>query len=683
MSDPMEVDTPPPAVDFTLKNKNTFDSSERRRSSRKREDKSYVESPDIVIEEDYVSKPSPAKKPNLGNGPSGGPEAKTKEVEGSKLGHTNGIEMESDGEEEEENLPLVPTVQDMTVEELQEKQALVKKLKSELKNEEMALVLLKKLKQSQTAAAREVGQVVQGGATLTPATAKTANSKSDPKGQYSSASKHNYDLLAADKLSQYTKSNTALNNATLLAAAGVDARVLSQMASFNSAAGQSSGGGKQRATESPVQSKKETAETQQQRQAAAKLALRKQLEKTLLQIPPPKPPPPEMHFIPNPANTEFIYLCGLEECVTRILNLDAEPPSPAPAFVCSQCGTDFTPTWKWDKAAKGKEVRVICEQCVTTNVKKALKAEHTNRLKAAFVKALQQEQELEAKIAALPEGASLDSVTVSALTGGSPAPAPSHAPSSGGGGGNRTKGGGLEVTVSRSKSPSVNSGGRPNTNSSFSRGSDSKSNHQRSTSSHSSSQSSKGNNNYNSFNSSNRSSNKSSTNSQLSSQLAGLQQLDLASLAAIQAAMTQQQMLFGGGSGSGSGSGGGKGSNSSSSNSNNSNSLSSMNQLNQAMAQAAMMTNPAMLYNYQALAMMMGAGGTGAASSAETRGTTSSSSSNSKSNGSGSGSAASQMMELQRQAAEQLQRQYLLEMMPGGAAGLAGWPGTGATSGKK
>ena len=37
---------------------------------------------------------------------------------------------------------------------------------------------------------------------------------------------------------------------------------------------------------------------------------------------------------------------------------------------------------------------------MTTNVKKALKAEHTNRLKAAFVKALQQEQELEAHMAA-------------------------------------------------------------------------------------------------------------------------------------------------------------------------------------------------------------------------------------------------------------------------------------------
>jgi hypothetical protein len=72
-----------------------------------------------------------------------------------------------------------------------------------------------------------------------------------------------------------------------------------------------------------------------------------------VQIPPPKPPPPEMHFIPNPANTEFIYLTGLEECVNRILNLDANPPPMPMPFTCSQCSTDFTPTWKWDKTAKG------------------------------------------------------------------------------------------------------------------------------------------------------------------------------------------------------------------------------------------------------------------------------------------------------------------------------------------
>ena len=86
----------------------------------------------------------------------------------------------------------------MTIEELQEKRALVKKLKCELKNEEMALVLLKKLKQSQTLATREQ-TVVSGGATLTPTSLSLggkAPARSDSKG-YSSK---NIDLLTADKI---------------------------------------------------------------------------------------------------------------------------------------------------------------------------------------------------------------------------------------------------------------------------------------------------------------------------------------------------------------------------------------------------------------------------------------------------------------------------------------------------
>merc|ERR1739838_608060 len=50
-----------------------------------------------------------------------------------------------------------------------------------------------------------------------------------------------------------------------------------------------------------------------------------------------------------------------------------------------------------EEAAPG--VKVVRELCVTTNIKQALKQEHTNRLKAAFVKALQQEQEIEARMA--------------------------------------------------------------------------------------------------------------------------------------------------------------------------------------------------------------------------------------------------------------------------------------------
>ena len=126
---------------FSFRNKNAFDNSpsnERRRSSRKREDKSYVESPDIVIEEDYISKPSPAKKPNLGGGlgdlrgglgggvgggqgyggvkePSLGGREKTEVEQIKKPGQTNGIEMESDEDTEDENLPPVPSVQVLTI----------------------------------------------------------------------------------------------------------------------------------------------------------------------------------------------------------------------------------------------------------------------------------------------------------------------------------------------------------------------------------------------------------------------------------------------------------------------------------------------------------------------------------------------------------------------------------------
>ncbi|XP_053321716.1 transcriptional repressor p66-alpha isoform X1 [Spea bombifrons] len=132
------------------------------------------------------------------------------------------------------------------------------------------------------------------------------------------------------------------------------------------------------------------------RQAAAKLALRKQLEKTLLEIPPPKPPAPELNFLPSAANNEFIYLVGLEEVVQNLLETQGKTmpaPSSHEPYSCAQCKTDFTSRWRQEKNGT-----IMCEVCMTSNQKKALKAEHTNRLKAAFVKALQQEQEIEQRI---------------------------------------------------------------------------------------------------------------------------------------------------------------------------------------------------------------------------------------------------------------------------------------------
>ncbi|XP_051551295.1 transcriptional repressor p66-alpha-like isoform X2 [Myxocyprinus asiaticus] len=140
------------------------------------------------------------------------------------------------------------------------------------------------------------------------------------------------------------------------------------------------------------------------RQAAAKLALRKQLEKTLLEIPPPKPPAPELNFLPSAANNEFIYLVGLEMVVQNLLDTLAKSKQPQAEFVstlapkepftCAQCQTDFTSRWRQEKSNSS----TLCEQCMSSNQKKVLKAEHTSRLKAAFVKALQQEQEIEQRI---------------------------------------------------------------------------------------------------------------------------------------------------------------------------------------------------------------------------------------------------------------------------------------------
>nr|XP_020467945.1 transcriptional repressor p66-alpha isoform X2 [Monopterus albus] len=152
------------------------------------------------------------------------------------------------------------------------------------------------------------------------------------------------------------------------------------------------------------------------RQAAAKLALRKQLEKTLLEIPPPKPPAPEFNFLPSAANNEFIYLLGLEEVVQKLLEMHGRgnmgPAAamsssfPKEPYTCAQCKTDFTSRWRKEKAGT-----ILCDQCMSSNQKKALKAEHTNRLKAAFVKALQQEQEIEQRILQQPASSSASPVS--------------------------------------------------------------------------------------------------------------------------------------------------------------------------------------------------------------------------------------------------------------------------------
>lgn len=61
-----------------------------------------------------------------------------------------------------------------------------------------------------------------------------------------------------------------------------------------------------------------------------------------------------MHFIPNPSNTEFIYLVGLEHVVDALTKETKMPPVPPVPFQCYQCNSDFTPVWKWETKGKGR-----------------------------------------------------------------------------------------------------------------------------------------------------------------------------------------------------------------------------------------------------------------------------------------------------------------------------------------
>ena len=302
--------------------------------------------------------------------------------------------------DEDDDLPkLLEGLDGCDEEDMVRTRKIIRRLQAELRNEETKLVLMKKIQQSQrlppvpppksatvqpqagSGAVRSNQQPTQAHSGVRPAHAGQSllNRNSQLQPQHHSNSRSSSQLSQLANLSQQQHQMNRSSSGSSVSSANFR---------------QSSA-----TTSKPSQPEQSPA----QRQAAAKLALRKQLEKTLLQIPPPKPPPPEMNFLPSAGSGDFVPLIGLEEVVKHIVESDMRSKGgKAPEvkyvfnpFTCVQCGTDFTPVWKRDKPGSKN---VICEQCVTNNQKKALKQEHTNRLKSAFVKALQQEQEIEQRM---------------------------------------------------------------------------------------------------------------------------------------------------------------------------------------------------------------------------------------------------------------------------------------------
>uniref|UniRef100_A0A3Q4N0P6 GATA zinc finger domain containing 2B n=1 Tax=Neolamprologus brichardi TaxID=32507 RepID=A0A3Q4N0P6_NEOBR len=277
-------------------------------------------------------------------------------------------------------------IQDDLKIETQERQQMIKALREELRLEEARLVLLKKLRQSQMQKENVVQKVSAADATV---------SQSRPLLELCS-SLHRWWCLRHGYGHTVIRSAANANLPPILMSQRViapnPAQLQGQRVASKPGMSRSSSNSLANAVSyQQVESNQPGSMADQaSSQAAAKLALRKQLEKTLLEIPPPKPPAPLLHFLPSAANSEFIYMVGLEEVVQSVLDSQGKlrgTLARLEPFFCAQCRTDFTPHWKQEKSG-----RILCEQCMTSNQKKALKAEHTNRLKNAFVKALQQEQ---------------------------------------------------------------------------------------------------------------------------------------------------------------------------------------------------------------------------------------------------------------------------------------------------
>ncbi|XP_052744780.1 transcriptional repressor p66-alpha [Bicyclus anynana] len=357
---------------------------------------------------------------------------------------------EEDSDDENEPPLPIPGHRELSSAEIWERERSLRALREKLRAEETRLVLLRKLRQSQQAAtlppAKDAsaasaagtalagsGCVVPPGVTVTPAP--------PPAHQHAKRSSSVAGALGAGNAARRTASLPG--GATLTPGSyrtqtmsGGGASITPSVTITPAPPPTNHAAPKQASSRSS-----EDTQTPAQRQAAAKMALRKQLEKTLLQIPPPKPPPPEMNFIPSPSNTDFVYLVGLEHVVDYLTNEDRMPRSSVPA-VCAQCGSDFTPVWRWERAPARRQdatftcappaphARRLCELCVSGNVKRALKAEHTARLKTAFVRALQQEQEIERRLAAPsppPAAAAAPAPAPAPAPPAAPAPPPAHA----------------------------------------------------------------------------------------------------------------------------------------------------------------------------------------------------------------------------------------------------------------
>uniref|UniRef100_A0AC35TGW5 P66_CC domain-containing protein n=1 Tax=Rhabditophanes sp. KR3021 TaxID=114890 RepID=A0AC35TGW5_9BILA len=133
--------------------------------------------------------------------------------------------------------------------------------------------------------------------------------------------------------------------------------------------------------------------------------IREQLRRTIdsqLQsnIMAPKIPPYDLDFIPNPSAIDFTGLLGLDLVVQRVLkDKSVVTKANTPLYVCESCNTDCSSSWK-AVGDNENDLKLACEKCRRKEVLTKNANDYNGHIKKVYEQIIIQEAEMERQIAA-------------------------------------------------------------------------------------------------------------------------------------------------------------------------------------------------------------------------------------------------------------------------------------------
>ena len=296
---------------------------------------------------------------------------------------------------------------------MDEKLQKVEELTNELKTEETALILLKKLKCSYDKNSSSFNSQKKDYQKFNNNINNQNNfmrqnmmqKQQQNKNQQNANNKNSNNVI---KRSAYSQQNLPTNNNSYRSQSNMSNNKLQQYSNYlNNQAAKMNGVNSSQQQQKYFQEQQRKILQQQQQAAAiiveqtaaqklaaAKLAVNKQLEQSLQQLPSLVTTPFDLVLIPSANHYEYAASVGLDTVVHHLLNKHTPQNSPTTQNQCVSCKTDYTGKW-----ITCKDGRVWCEVCYRKDKKKNVAKLQEERIGSLLLKAVTQEKNIEKALA--------------------------------------------------------------------------------------------------------------------------------------------------------------------------------------------------------------------------------------------------------------------------------------------